>query len=92
MVKVRLNIVWSVVDRQTFVLDERTAEKVICMPCCPFIGMEITVCTKDKSACADGVVTEVYYNESRDFIDVYLADDKIRDAATVDAILENGWN
>ena len=91
MVKVQLNIIWNVVDRQTNILDERTAEKLIYMPCCPFIGMEITVCTKDKSACADGVVTEVCYNESHDFIDVYLADDDIRDAAMVDKILENGW-
>lgn len=91
MVKVQLNMIWNVVDRQTNVLDERTAEKFIYMPCCPVVGMEITVCNNDKSVCVDGEVTEVYYNESCDFIEVYLADDRIRDVATVDAILENGW-
>jgi hypothetical protein len=91
VIKVQLNILWNVTDRQTGILSERTGEKILYMPCCPNIGMEIAVCSKDKAMCADGSVTEVFFNEGRDFIEVYLADDRIRDAAIVDAILENGW-
>lgn len=90
MIKVELNIILNTRDDDN-VIDEIVASKMIEMPVCPVVGMQIGVRDTEGRIHIVLEVTTVYWDEGKDYIEAFFCDDRYYNKDVLEHLVANGW-
>lgn len=90
MIKVELNIILNTRDDDK-VIGEIEASKMVEMPACPVVGMQIGLRDTAGTIYTELEITTVYWEEGKDYIAAYFADDRYHDKDILERIIANGW-
>lgn len=90
MIEVELNMVLNTIDKNG-VIGEINASKRVTMPVCPVVGMKISLRDMDGMTYGELEVTTVCWDEGKEYVEAYFADDKYHRRSTLAPIIANGW-